>query len=322
MNSRQLRFFLKVAELGSVRRAADALYIAQPALSRQIQQLEDELGVTLFHRSDKGVSLTDAGRLLRDRATPLAHQLERVQQEVRDEYSEPSGELSLAIPPSMADLLILPAMAQFKSLYPNVTLKAVEYISGFINAWTMVLQGNADLGIVTDYEPRTGLTRIPFVQEPLCLVGPRGSGLNLSKAVDLKDVSDLALVLPSRPNTFRLIIETALSKRRLPLRISAEINTPKLIVAAVEAGLGYAVTAYCACHARLAQQDICAAPIQGQRVNWSIIHSRESPLPRAGRLMEELFISIAKDRVNSGLWQSARVLASTTKGRPSRNRGH
>jgi LysR family nitrogen assimilation transcriptional regulator len=316
MNSRQLRFFLKVAELGSVRRAADALYIAQPALSRQIQQLEDELGVTLFHRSDKGVSLTDAGRLLRDRATPLAHQLERVQQEVRDEYSEPSGELSLAIPPSMADLLILPAMAQFKSLYPNVTLKAVEYISGFINAWTMVLQGDADLGIVTDYEPRTGLTRIPFVQEPLCLVGPRGSGLSLSKAVDLKDVSELPLVLPSRPNTFRLIIETALSKRRLPLRISAEINTPKLIVAAVDA-----VTAYCACHAKLAQQDICAAPIQGQRVNWSIIHSRESPLPRAGRLMEELFISIAKDRVNSGLWQNTRVLASTTKSRPPKRRG-
>jgi LysR family nitrogen assimilation transcriptional regulator len=318
MNSRQLRFFLKVAELGSVRRAADALYIAQPALSRQVQQLEDELGTKLFHRSDKGVSLTDAGRLLRDRATPLVRQLERVQQEVRDEYNEPSGELSLAIPPSMADLLIIPAMSQFKSLYPNVTLRAVEYISGFINAWTMVLQGNADLGIVTDYEPQAGLIRIPFIQEPLCLVGPREAGLDFAKPVDLKDVSALPLVLPSRPNTFRLIIETALSERRLPLRISAEINTPKLIVAAVEAGLGYAVTAYCACHDKLTQKDICVAPIRGQRVNWSIIHSRESPLPRAGRLMEELFISIAKDHINSGLWRNARLLTSSTKSGRSR----
>jgi LysR family transcriptional regulator, nitrogen assimilation regulatory protein len=315
MNSRQLRFFLKVAELGSVRRAADALYIAQPALSRQIQQLEDELGTRLFHRSDKGVSLTDAGRLLRDRAMPLVRQLERVQQDVRDENNEPSGELNLAIPPSMADLLVVPAMAQFKSLYPSVTLRVVEYISGFINAWTMVLQGDADLGIVTDYEPQTGLMRVPFIQEPLCLVGPRNAGLRLSKPLDLKDVSDLPLVLPSRPNTFRLIIETALSKKRLPLRISAEINTPKLIVAAVEAGLGYAVTAYCACHTKLMQEDISAAPIQGQRVSWSIIHSRESPLPRAGRLMEELFISIARDHVRSGLWQNARLLTSSTKGR-------
>jgi LysR family transcriptional regulator, nitrogen assimilation regulatory protein len=67
MNIRQLRFFLQIAELGSMTRAATFLHIAQPALSRQIQQLEDELGVTLFQRSDRGVALTDAGALLRDR---------------------------------------------------------------------------------------------------------------------------------------------------------------------------------------------------------------------------------------------------------------
>jgi len=308
MNSRQLRFFLQVAELGSVTRAANALYIAQPALSRQIQQLEDELGVTLFHRSDKGVTLTDAGRLLKTRAIPLFRHFERVQREVRDEYHEPSGVLTLAIPPSMADLLILPAITQFKLAYPNVTLRVVEYISGVINAWALIQQGNADLGVVTDYEPWAGLVRVPFVQEPLCVIGPRDAGLDFSKPLDLKDVADLPLILPSRPNTFRLIIETALSEQRLPLKISAEINTPKLIVAAVEAGLGFAVLAYCASHSRLVQREVSVAPIRDQMVSWSIIHSRENPLSRAGKLMQELFISIARSRIDSGHWQNSTLL--------------
>jgi DNA-binding transcriptional LysR family regulator len=68
----------------------------------------------------------------------------------------------------------------------------------------------ADLGVVTDYEPWAGLVRIPFIQEPLCVIGPRDAGLDFAKPIDLREVADLPLILPSRPNTFRLIIETAL----------------------------------------------------------------------------------------------------------------
>ncbi len=142
----------------------------------------------------------------------------------------------------------------------------------------------ADLGVVTDYEPWAGLVRIPFIQEPLCVIGPRDAGLDFAKPIDLREVADLPLILPSRPNTFRLIIETALSEQRLPLKIAAEINTPKLIVAAVEAGLGFGVLAYCASHSRLAQGEISVAPIREQMVSWSVIHSRESPLSRASKL--------------------------------------
>ena len=77
----------------------------------------------------------------------------------------------------------------------------------------------------------------------------RDAGLDFAKPLDLKAVADLPLILPSRPNTFRLFIETALSEQRLPLKIAAEINTPKLIVAAVEAGLGF-VFSHIARHTR------------------------------------------------------------------------
>src|SRR5947207_13818447 len=110
MNIRQLRFFLQIAELGSMTRAATFLHIAQPAQSRQMQQLEDELGVTLFQRSDRGVALTDAGALLCDRAVGLLQHFERVRQEVKDELNEPSGEVAVAMPTSMLQLVTLPAL--------------------------------------------------------------------------------------------------------------------------------------------------------------------------------------------------------------------
>ena len=133
----------------------------------------------------------------------------------------------------------------------------------------------------------------------------RDAGLDFAKPLDLKEVADLPLILPSRPNTFRLFIEKALSEQRLPLKIAAEINTPKLIVAAVEAGLGFGVLAYCASHSRLTQREVSVAPIREQMVSWSIIHSRESPLSRAGKLMQELFVSIARNRIDSKHWRNA-----------------
>ena len=307
MNSRQLRFFLKIAELGSVTRAAGTLHIAQPALSRQVQQLEDEFGAVLFHRSDRGVTLTDAGRLLQERATSLVRHLERVRQEVRDENGELSGELTLAVPPSMADLLVIPVLTQFRASHPKVTLKVVEYISGVINAWAMVQQGNADLGIVTDAEPWAGLTRTPFITEPLCVIAPRDTGLDFARALTLTEVADLPLILPSRPNTFRLLVEASLSKAGLPLRMALEINTPKLLVSAVEAGLGFGVLAYCASHMQFAQDRVSVAPIYELDVSWSIIHSRESPLSRAGIFMRDLFLSVARDRTETGHWRNTRL---------------
>src|SRR3954452_24859487 len=186
MNIRQLRFFLQIAELGSMTRAASLLHIAQPALSRHMQQLEEELGVTLFQRSDRGVALTDAGVLLRSRAVGLLQHFERVRQEVRDEFNEPSGELTLAMPPSMLDLVTLPTIARYRDLYPNVSLRVVEGISGILNAWSLVDPGKVDLAIVKNAEPLATLETSFFLREPLCLIGPKSAGLDPSVEVSLE----------------------------------------------------------------------------------------------------------------------------------------
>jgi LysR family nitrogen assimilation transcriptional regulator len=302
MNIRQLRFFLQIAELGSMTRAATFLHIAQPALSRQIPQLEDELGVTLFQRSDRGVALTDAGALLRDRAVGLLQHFERVRQEVRDEFNEPSGEVALAMPPSMLELVTLPVLIAYRQRCAGVLLRVIEGISGILNAWSLVQQGRADLAVVTNLEPLATLDSSVFLHEPLCLVGPRSTGLDPGVRVSLDEVATKSLIVPGRPNSLRLILETAMAERKLPLNVAFEGNTPHLIMHAIEAGLGYTTLPFCSAYRFYREGRVAVAPIDQLRVSWAFVQSREQPLSTAGEVLKNVLRETVASRIASGEW--------------------
>jgi LysR family transcriptional regulator, nitrogen assimilation regulatory protein len=309
MNIRQLRFFLQIAELGSMTRAATFLHIAQPALSRQIQQLEDELGVTLFQRSDRGVALTDAGALLRDRAVGLLQHFERVRQEVRDEFNEPSGEVALAMPPSMLELVTLPVLAAYRQRCAGVLLRVIEGISGILNAWSLVQQGRADLGVVTNLEPLAALDSSVFLHEPLCLIGPKGSGFDPGVRVLLDEVAAKSLIVPGRPNSLRLILETAMAERKLPLNVAFEANTPHLIMHAIEAGLGYTTLPFCSAYRFYREGRVALAPIDQLRVSWAFVQSREQPLSTAGEILKNVLRETVASRIASGDWPGAELVS-------------
>ncbi len=307
VNVRQLKFFLQIAEVGSVTRAASFLHIAQPALSRQIRTLEEELGVTLFQRSEKGAALTDAGRLLQERAVSLIRHFERVRNEVRDGFNEPSGDLTLSMPPSMFDMVTMAAVSQYRALYPRVLLRVVEGISGVLNAWSMVQLGKADIAIVTSVEPLATLEASPFLQEPLVLIGPPGAGLDPDRTISIEEVARHPLVAPSRPNTLRVQIETAMAERKLPLNLALEANTPQMILGAAQAGLGFAVLPFCSAYRLLQQGQVSLSPIEGIEVVWTLIQAREQPLSAAGERMKALLREVAYARIAAGEWPLARV---------------
>lgn len=308
MNVRQLRFFLQIAELGSMTRAASLLHIAQPALSRQMQQLEDELGVTLFQRSDRGVALTDAGALLRDRAVGLLQHFERVRQEIKDASNEPSGEVALAMPPSMLELVTLPLLVAYRERCPGVLLRVIEGISGVLNAWSLVQQGRADLAVVTNLEPLATLDSSVFLHEPLCLIGPKSAGLDLAVHVSLDEVAAKSLVVPGRPNSLRLILETAMAERKLPLTVAFEGNTPHLVMHAVEAGLGYTTLPFCSAYRLYRERRVAVAPIDQLQVSWAFVQSREQPLSTAGEVLKNVLRETVESRIASGDWPGAKLV--------------
>lgn len=129
MDTRQLRAFLKIAELGSITRAADALGIAQPSLSQQLLRLEDEVGSKLFRRTARGVATTEVGRIFLEYARHIVQTADRALEDVREVRKEPKGQVSFAMPISVSLILGVPLVETVLKHAPLVSLRLVADLS-------------------------------------------------------------------------------------------------------------------------------------------------------------------------------------------------
>ena len=126
MLSRHINYFLAVAEHGSFTRAASALHVSQPALSQQIRQLEESLGVPLFDRSGRTIRLTDAGEVWRQYASRALQELGAGKRAIHDVADLTRGSLRIAVTPTFTSYFIGPLMADFYARYPSITLQLQE----------------------------------------------------------------------------------------------------------------------------------------------------------------------------------------------------
>ena len=122
MELRQLRYFLTVTEAGSLSKAASVVGIAQPALSRQIRALEDEIGVQLFYRHGRGIRVTEEGAQFHAAIGPLLQELEQIKSDLGDAARIPAGTITFGMPPSMSAAIGAEIVSQFFALYPQVRL--------------------------------------------------------------------------------------------------------------------------------------------------------------------------------------------------------
>src|SRR5512147_715057 len=135
MNLTQLRYFVRVAEMGSFSKAAIELDVAQPALSRQVRLLETDLHVNLLQRTGRGVLLTEPGKRLFDHAVAILQLVARAREDVSASRDKASGRIVVGLPPSMGRLLTLPLVDAFESEMPRARLAIVEGLSAHIVEW-------------------------------------------------------------------------------------------------------------------------------------------------------------------------------------------
>lgn len=308
MNLRQLQYFLQIAELRSFTRAANVLHIAQPALSRQIRALEEELGTPLFNRFERGVTLTEAGALLRERAASILRDLDRLREEIAAHGADPRGEVSLGMPPSMREMVTVPLATGLRAHHPQITLHLHEGISVFLTG--EVRLGRIDCAVVSDLEPLSQVQSEPLLSEQLCLLAPPQAGLRPERPVTLAEVSAQPLILTSRPNSLRLIVENALAAADLPLVIAVDGNSTAAMVDLVAQGVGCSVLPYCAADSGVRQGRLSAAPVEGLRVDWAMIHSRERGLSPAADRVRNLLRERVRERVAAGAWPGAALPAA------------
>ena len=242
MDLKQLEYFVRVAELGSFTRAAQSLNIAQPALSRQVRLLEVELRQNLLVRNGRGATPTQAGLLLLEHGRGILHQLERAQEELGRVRSGLTGRVALGLPPSVARVLTVPLTRTFRARMPEAQLSISE---GLSSAMQENLQnGRLDIAVLYNPSLLPGIEHTPLVQEELLLVQPRPPGLQEDPpppAIGLQEVAALPLVIPTRPNAIRMLVESEMAAIGARPIIALEIDGVSAILDLVADGAGYAI---------------------------------------------------------------------------------
>jgi DNA-binding transcriptional LysR family regulator len=218
-----LRYFREVAAHGSVRHAAERLFVAQSAVSRQIALLESELGVPLFDRHARGMSLTDAGRLLLAYSTDMRSRFDEFRGMIQEYGSLRRGHVDLVCVEGVLARFMPEALRIFADECPEITLKVTAMGSQAVAE--SLAEHRSDLGIVFGSAPRTDLLELAQMSQPLCAVVAPGHPLAGRSNCALADVAAYPLVLPDRSFGIRQMVDRVAANARLKLKMTVEVNT-------------------------------------------------------------------------------------------------
>jgi LysR family nitrogen assimilation transcriptional regulator len=239
MEIRRLRYFVRVAEDGSLTKAAGVLRIAQPALTRQIRLLEKELGVALFNRIARGMQLTEEGEYIRGSVAGPLRAVELALQNVRSLSPRIEGNFSIGMPSSLGEILAAPLVLRMNTDFPNIKLRIMEGITGSLIDW--LHRGMLDFALLEEESRDERLTDQLLFTERLVLVGGPQSPLNAKRPVTLEKVTKLPLILPTHHLGIRSLFNDAVGKLRANADVRFEADSCKLIKELAAAGLGHAI---------------------------------------------------------------------------------
>lgn len=247
MDLKQIESFVRVAEMGSFTRAAAVLGIAQPLLSRNVRQLEVELRQTFLLRNGRGVTLTEAGRVLLEHGRGILHQVALAREELGSVRGALAGRVSIGLPPSLSKLVTVPLAREFRKRLPEAQLTLTEGFSVAMNEGLRA--GRLDMVVLYNAAPAPDLEIQLLHEEALVLFSARATSstkahptsASLKPHMTLKGVAELPLIVPSRPNAFRLLIDTEMMRIGCKPNIQLEIDGLNSILDLVREGMGFAV---------------------------------------------------------------------------------
>ena len=309
MDLRQLRYFVSIAELGSISAASQRLGVAQPSLSQTIKQLEDELGVELLVRSPRGVSPTESGQILLDRASSILNAVELTRNEIKDRFGEVRGSVSFGVPSSASNVLSVPLAETVRHQFPKIMLRTMEAMSGFVQEW--LAQGQLDLGILYDIERIRHLKAQALLVEELFLVagtdgwnGKVGSDGIAETAMTFRECATLPMILPHRSHGLRDTIERFAGSRGLYLPVVLEMDSLTNIKTLVARGSGYTILAHAAVFDEVQRGALVIVPIRDpvMRRTVFLVRNPSKPITQAAREIERLIVEIVAELVRKRLW--------------------
>jgi DNA-binding transcriptional LysR family regulator len=236
---KRLRYFLRIAEEGSLGRASTALGIAQPALSRQMRMLESEFGASLFNRTRNGMQLTEEGAQLRAAIAGPLRLLELATHSARSSSGRLEYSVAIGLPPMIAYVLGQALVERLAASMPNIKLNLVEdHIDALADK---LLKGEIDLAFLYGQLPDDRLFGGDVLIEDLVLVGSANVRLSPDEPVTFGTLAAVPLVLPHAPHGMRSLVEKLAVRENIKLDIKFETDSFQTIKDLVISGFGYGI---------------------------------------------------------------------------------
>ena len=305
MDLKQLRCFTMVAAYQNFARAAEVLHIAQPALSRQIRLLEDELGIQLFDRHARGATLTAEGVLLLERSTFILRCADQMKSDMAALKAFPRGPVALGMSPGLASLLTAPLVRRLER-WPDIQLRVVEDLSPALD--DLLARGGVDLAVLngTGWAAEGEASRV--ITDALCLIVPFDEPGMTAAEVDLRQLHEVPLILTGVARSgIRRQLELAAGLAHVTIRCSVEVTSIAVAKTLIAAGVGWTVYYAGAIKDEIAGRTLRAIPIRGLRLGRFVAFPPARPTSNAVRLVCGLLVDVMRDMVLSGEWPHATV---------------
>ncbi|ARP81867.1 LysR family transcriptional regulator [Bordetella genomosp. 8] len=236
MELRQIRYFVRVVEVGSMSRAAADLGVVQSALSQQISRLEGELSVRLLTRTPRGITATQAGLAFLPEARLILRHAEQARRAAQ--LARLSGTASVGLAPTTASVLALPFMRAMRERYPDVRLHMVESLSGHLA--DMLERRQLDFAILFNVDVSAKWNVQPLIEEKLFLVQSTRNGAPHAAGpiTQMSALKDIPVILPTESHGLRNKIDAAFQRAGVKPMVVAEIDSLAMLMESVDAGLG------------------------------------------------------------------------------------
>ena len=286
MDFRQLRYLLVIADLGSFTKAAEQIPLAQSALSRHIRLLEEELGVKLLIRTGRGVTLTEQGEYLRDRARSVLEQMEDTTRNLAAWYENPAGLVRIGMPPTMTLGLAAPYLSELRKRHENITVRMTEALSATLIEWLHA--DRLDLAIVFEQTRNSKLATEIIGSEEFCLVVPAGH--DSPDPVSLDDIAAMPLIAPFIRKGIRNRMEEAFKAADVEMQIAYEIDALPAMKELVRRGAGVAILARSSVARDVEKGDVETRTIDSPLMTFGahLMYSKTAEHSRAARAAAEV----------------------------------
>ena len=299
VNLRRLKYFVKIVDIGSLTQAAEVLFIAQPALSQQLATLEGEVRQQLLVRTKRGVTPTEAGKVLYRHAQIILRQCEQARVDIEAAGEGLSGQVSVGLAPgTAASALSLPLLRTVRARHPGILLYLNENYGTTLSE--LIMNGRMDLAVLYGDKAIHGLTFLPLLKEPLFLVGPASMPAP-SQPVKLADLRDIELFLPRPYNVVRKLVDAAFVRAGMVPRVVAEIESAFTLTAAIADGLGATILPASMAREVVASCGAWQFPIVDPVIEapLALCQSDHLPLSEPAQAVKDILLELVADLANT-----------------------